>query len=71
MSDEQRVKDDRISQEDVRRIAAAVNLTLPEDRTIQLVQTLSSYLSRAESMRQTDLRKVEPPVLTYDRCGSS
>lgn len=56
----------RLSREDVRSVARAAKLDLPEDRLDQLVTTLSAHLESLERLRQLDPGDCEPPAITYE-----
>ena len=56
----------RLTREDVRSMARAVSLDLPDDRLDQLVTTLSAYLDNLDRLRAIDPGDREPPATTYE-----
>jgi Asp-tRNA(Asn)/Glu-tRNA(Gln) amidotransferase C subunit len=56
----------QVGHDDVRSLARAANLDLPDDRIDQLVTTLSAYLESLDRLRQIDVGDSEPPAITYE-----
>lgn len=56
----------RLSRDDVRALARAAAVDLPNDRLNQLVTTLSAYLDNLDRLRRIDPGNAEPPAITYE-----